>query len=237
LANAYLLVSHGSRDPRPQMAIDRLIQQLHGLLPAPQLIASAQLELAELALHAQINNFASKCELQGYDRLQILPLFLISGAHAIEDIPAEVSLAREKIGDRIEIAVLPFLGTHAAFTNSIAPTDTNPSSWEIILAHGTRRAGGNAIVEELAARLDRVAAYWSVAPSLAERVAEAIATGANEVTIWPYFLFAGTITDAIAASVAELQQQYPQVKLNLAAPIGDRPELVAAIASILATDR
>jgi sirohydrochlorin cobaltochelatase len=236
LANAYLLVSHGSRDPRPQMAIDRLIQQLHGLLPAPQLIASAQLELAELALHAQINNFASKCELQGYDRLQILPLFLISGAHAIEDIPAEVSLAREKIGDRIEIAVLPFLGTHAAFTNAIAPNDA-ATNRGVILAHGTRRAGGNAIVEELAARLDRVAAYWSVAPSLAERVAEAIATGANEVTIWPYFLFAGTITDAIAASVAELQQQYPQVKLNLAAPIGDRPELVAAIASILATDR
>jgi sirohydrochlorin cobaltochelatase len=83
--------------------------------------------------------------------------------------------------------------------------------------------------------MDLVAAYWSVPPSLAQQVAAAIAAGANEIGILPYFLFAGGITDAIAESVAQLQQQYPQVRLVFGEPIGNSSALVNTIGKILAS--
>jgi sirohydrochlorin cobaltochelatase len=101
------------------------------------------------------------------------------------------------------------------------------------MAHGSRKAGGNAIVEQLANRLNVVVAYWSISPSLADTVTELVATGATEIGILPYFLFAGGITDSIEKLVSELRAQHPQVQLRLGEPIGNSPELVSTIGKIL----
>jgi sirohydrochlorin cobaltochelatase len=238
LSDAYLLVSHGSRDPRPQMAIDRLAQQLRLWLQefapvkSPTLVATAQLELAAKPLHVQISDFARNCS-DEIERVVILPLFLIPGVHVMDDIPTEVALAAQEIGDKVKLIVTSFLGADPDFANLFARNRSCLPSQSIILSHGSRRSGGNEIVERLAAKLNLTAAYWSVPPSLPDRVAEAIATGATEVGILPYFLFAGGITDAIGESVAQLRQQYSQVKLILGEPIGNSPELVTTIGKIL----
>ena len=239
MSNAYLLVSHGSRDPRPQTAIDRLAEQLRLHLEtilaieSPILVSTAQLELAAQPLHLQIDDFARQCTEIGISKIVILPLFLIPGVHVMEDIPAEVILATEKIGDLVTLVVTPFLGENPNFANLF---EANRSSWlgqNIIVAHGSRKAGGNAIVEQLAHRLDLTVAYWSVAPSLADTVAQLIATGATEIGILPYFLFAGGITDAIEKLISELSAQYPQVQLRVGEPVGNSPELVGTIGRIL----
>jgi len=175
--------------------------------------------------------------------MAILPLFLIPGVHVMEDIPAEVAIAAQEIANsvpaqssqRVELTVLPFLGEDPDFANLFAQNRSCLPSQTIILAHGSRRAGGNAIVEHLASSVNLKAAYWSVAPSLTDRVAQLVATGATAIGILPYFLFAGGITDAIAKSVAQLREQFPQVELILGEPIGNSPELVATIAKILAS--
>jgi sirohydrochlorin cobaltochelatase len=239
LADAYLLVSHGSRDPRPQIAVTQLAQQLSSWLSefsaveSPILVATAQLELADKPLHIQISDFAHNYPEIGITRIVILPLFLIPGVHVMDDIPAEVAIASREIDDRVKLIVAPFLGSHSDFTNLFAQNRSGLPSQSIILAHGSRRSGGNAIVEQLAINLDLKAAYWSVTPSLPERVAELVATGATEIGILPYFLFAGGITDAIESLVAQLRQQYPQVRSILGEPIGNSPELVSTIAKIL----
>jgi sirohydrochlorin cobaltochelatase len=238
LIDAYLLVSHGSRDPRPQIAISLLAEQLSGWLQkddvlAPPLVATAQLELAAVPLHTQIGDFASLCRQQGIDRVTILPLFLISGVHVMEDIPAQIALAEREIGESIKLVVADFLGANADFLDLFARNRSGLPSQSIILAHGSRRAGSNQIVERLAHELELAPAYWSVAPSLVDRVTTAIATGATEIGILPYFLFSGGITDAIAESIAQLRQQFPDVKLILGEPIGNSPELAATIGKIL----
>jgi sirohydrochlorin cobaltochelatase len=238
LSNAYLLVSHGSRDPRPQATIAQLAQQLNSQLPqsaaveSPNLVATAQLELADKPLHLQIKDFGDRCLEIGISRVVILPLFLIAGVHVMEDIPAEVAIAQQLVGDRLRLVTAPFLGSHPDFANLFAQNRSGLPDRSIILAHGSRRSGGNAIVAGLAERLDLQAAYWSVAPSLPDRVAELSSIDATEIGILPYFLFAGGITDAIEQLVAQLSQQYPQVKLILGAPIGNSPELVATIGNI-----
>lgn len=230
------------------MAIDRLSHQLSSYLgqvstiESPILVATAQLELAQQPLHVQISDFARNCT-DGITRIAILPLFLIPGVHVMEDIPAEVEIAAQEIANsvpaqsyqRVELTVLPFLGEDPDFANLFAQNRSGLPSQTIILAHGSRRAGGNAIVEHLASSVNLTAAYWSVAPSLTDRVAELVATGATEIGILPYFLFAGGITDAIAQSVAQLREQFPQVELILGEPMGNSPELVATIAKILAS--
>jgi sirohydrochlorin cobaltochelatase len=239
LSDAYLLISHGSRDPRPQVAVASLARQLGEWLQRdapgalPILVETAQLELAPTPLHVQIRDFADRCQNSGIDRMIILPLFLIPGVHVMEDIPAEVAIADREIGDKVKLVVTAFLGDNPNFTNLFAQNRSTLPSRSIILAHGSRRAGGNDLVERLAHDLDLQAAYWSVSPSLAERVSAQIAAGATEIGILPYFLFTGAIADAIAESISQLRQQYPQVKLILAEPIGNSPELVATIGKIL----
>jgi sirohydrochlorin cobaltochelatase len=226
------------------MAINQLATQLSLQLrdfctvESPMLVATAQLELADKPLHVQINDFVSKCAEIGIERVLLLPLFLIPGVHVMEDIPAEVAIALDRaklLHQQVELIVLPFLGSNREFTNLFAQNRSCLPGQSIILAHGSRRSGGNTLVEQLASNLDLKVAYWSVAPSLTERVVELAATGATEIGILPYFLFAGGITDAIAILVVQLRQQHPQVKLRSGEPIFQEisPELVATLGKIL----
>ena len=239
MSDAYLLVSHGSRDPRPQLAIDHLAAQLRlhlesiAPLKSPILVSTAQLELAAQPLHCQISDFAHKCTASGITRIVMLPLFLIPGVHVMADIPAEIALATPTLEQFGELVCLPFLGAHPTFTNLFEVNRSALPSQSILLAHGSRQTGGNTIVEQLASGLDLQPAYWSVAPSLADTVHKLVATGATEIGILPYFLFAGKITEAIEQLVAELSAQHLSVQLRLAEPVGTSPELVRTIAKIL----
>ncbi len=238
MSSAYLLVSHGSRDPRPQIAVTHLAQQLSLYLSQvdrvnlPALVGTAQLELAETPLHLQIKDFAQNCIESGIDRIAIVPLFLLPGVHVMEDIPAEVALAAGEIGTKVKLILTPFLGSHPDLLDLFVENRSELPSSTIILPHGSRRSGGNTIVETLGANLGVEIAYWSIEPSLTERVTALTTAGATEIGILPYFLFAGGITDAIAELVTQLRQQFPQIKLILGEPIGNSPKLVGVLGKI-----
>ncbi|MFP4007811.1 MAG: sirohydrochlorin chelatase, partial [Spirulinaceae cyanobacterium] len=75
-SSAYLLVSHGSRDPRPQKAAvhlaDLVSQRLSSSHRAP-IVTTAALELAPTPLYQEIYQQAQKYQLE---QLHIVPLFL-----------------------------------------------------------------------------------------------------------------------------------------------------------------
>jgi sirohydrochlorin cobaltochelatase len=233
LSSAYLLVSHGSRDPRPQIAVNQLAHQLSQWLqlssPLQNIhVSTAQLELGDKPLHVQILEFARSHNVQ---KVVICPLFLLPGVHVMEDIPTEVAIAKGEVG--LEIVVMPFLGACADLSDMFAHNRLMMPERAILLAHGSRREHGNDVVEQLAARLDVGNAYWSIEPSLTDRAIEYIEAGATEIGILLYFLFAGGITDAIGKSVEELRQKFPHVKFSVGEAIGDRPELVDTIGKML----
>lgn len=108
---AYLLVTHGSRDPRSQAGAEQLARQLRqqfGLEDVPGdrqsqvnsrgeiivAIATAVLELGPAPLHLQIEKFVRKVAPLGVTRLKLLPLFLLPGVHVREDLPEELHLAQ-----------------------------------------------------------------------------------------------------------------------------------------------
>ncbi|MEL4896360.1 sirohydrochlorin chelatase [Crocosphaera sp. Alani8] len=249
LTSAYLLVSHGSRDPRPQIALERLSYlveeqlQLHinpknnsdksnscTVLSPVTMVQTASLELSEVPLWEKIEQFANKLTKVGINNLKVVPLFLLPGVHVREDIPREIAVAQEKIGPRISIELYPYLGSYEALIKIISHQfSTHPQDAKIIVAHGSRRQGGNRSVEASATRLNAQVAYWSIQPSLSEQVNALIKQGQQNITIAPYFLFTGGITNMIAQQVQQLQDNSPHTKLNLGQPLGATPEMAKLI--------
>jgi sirohydrochlorin ferrochelatase len=188
------------------------------------------LELSPLALHQQIAEFGDRALELGCDRLQIVPLFLLPGVHVMEDIPAEVALAQQSLGLKLEVR--PYLGSHPGLIRLLASQLDRLKAW-ILLAHGSSRAGAEQPTEAIARQLETLSAYWAVAPSLESRVQELVSRGNVQIGILPYFLFAGGITDAIAQKVKQLQEQFPSIDFHLAQPLGASQELTDLILDLV----
>ncbi|MBC6420322.1 MAG: sirohydrochlorin chelatase [Hormoscilla sp. SP5CHS1] len=230
--SAYILVSHGSRDRRPQLAMAKLGQLLSDKLGVE--VGTATLELGPLPLHAQICELANRAIAVGCKQLQVLPLFMLPGVHVMEDIPAAVALAQQALGNRMAIEIRPYLGSHGGLEQLLATQQQEllADAW-ILLSHGSRSVGGNQPVLEMASKLSAMAAYWSVRPTLESSIAELAADGAASIGILPYFLFAGGITEAIAWRVRQLLFEFPTVQLQLGKPIEASVELADLILELI----
>ncbi|MBW4629950.1 MAG: sirohydrochlorin chelatase [Brasilonema octagenarum HA4186-MV1] len=250
MASAHLLVSHGSHDPRPEIAIQHLVELLcHKIqsdllvtttggitsqLKCQTLVGTAYLELNPEPLHKQIIKFAKNALDSGCDSLKIQPLFLLPGVHVMEDIPAQVALAQQAIGQNIKIFLQPYLGSHPGLECLLAKQlIATKAEAKILLAHGSRRLEGNVPVEAMAAKIGAVAAYLGVSPSLEARVQELVGTGYKNLAIIPYFLFPGGMTDTVAQKQQELKLQFPEVNFQLTEPLGASKELVELIWDLL----
>lgn len=263
MTSAYLLVSHGSRDPRPQIALDRLAylldQQLVTREVCPsryQAVSSSQkliegattllretesirvrtatLECHPLPLHQQIIEAAYRHKTSGFSKLKIMPLFLLPGVHVQVDLPAEVEAAQSQLGNSNQLELCPYLGSSSRILEILAQKfNPDPTEVRIILAHGSRRVGGNTVIENLAHQLNAIACYWSVPPNLETVIANLDLKKSKKITILPYFLFSGSITDAIAAQVQQFQQKFPQIAFRISSPLGATPELAQLILDLV----
>ncbi len=257
-------MAHGSRDPRSQVALERLeylvaqtLEQLepaiqrrnsspflaetsHGqtmtLAPSARRIPrlfTASLECHPLPLHQQIQKIAREIKGYGGDRLRILPLFLLPGVHVRDDLPQEIDLAQGSLRSSITLELLPHLGSLAGISDLLKnQCQQFPSAKPVLVAHGSRRPGGNSPMVAMAQHLGAEVAYWSMPPSLESVIASLATSSAHqpqELVVIPYFLFSGGISEAIAAQLRVLQSQYPSLRLHLGYPLGATPDLAHLI--------
>ena len=302
---AYLLISHGSRDPRPQEAMDRLAdlvrkrleaklhspganescaahlpqsdsshQSFHSGLdttpanekmtgststlarptlssrrsqsgelfrePSPRklcsevIVGTACLELSPLPLHEQIYEFGLRLKAAGVTELKLLPVFLMSGVHVMEDIPAEVETAKAKLGDTLRLSLCSHLGSHPemtqVLTNRLA---TASAQGTLLVAHGSRRPKGNQAIQALSKQVGTPVAYWATAPDIEAQVVNLMQQGYQRLAILPYFLFAGGITDAIAHRTEELAERFPKVTFRLLPMLGATEEVAQMAADLV----
>lgn len=223
LSIAYLLVFHGSRYASTAIAATRLANLLTESLPNP-LVSTAALELAALPLEESIFDFAQVAIADGYQTIRLIPLFLSQGVHVREDIPQAIAQAKQKLGTTINLELASYLGGCPEMAALLAQQSAQiapPTAKRILLAHGSRLAGGNRPYETLATELNAINAYWSVCPNLAEVVQSLVKNHSNTIEIILYFLFPGKITQAIADQVTQLQVEFPQTDLILTPPLVD----------------
>jgi sirohydrochlorin cobaltochelatase len=233
---AYLLVTHGSNDPRPAIAVANLAESIADALAAT--VGTATLELATTSLARQIETFAKNVAAEGVRKVLLLPLFLQLGVHVSEDLPAEVAAARQALADDrefpdIEIELLPDLGGAPSLTAMLRDRRQHLPPNAIVLAHGSRRSGGNDRIEAIATELNLSPAYWSISPKLTQAVVPFLQCDVKEIGVLLYFLFPGGITDAITATIAEIQTEYPSVKILVSPPIGNDELFAKTIVDLL----
>jgi sirohydrochlorin ferrochelatase len=158
-----------------------------------------------------------------------VPLFLLAGVHVMDDIPAEVEQARQALPG-VTLEVCPHLGSHPGIKGLLRQKlQSTANKTPILLAHGSRRPGGNDAICALAQALGGAAAFWAVDPSLESQVIHYMQTGVQRVAILPYFLFAGTTTDAITHLTEELAERFPKLGFHLLPPLGPSPELARLV--------
>jgi sirohydrochlorin cobaltochelatase len=229
MKTAYLLVSHGSRDPLFGLAVDRVAVACKQQL-ADSAVGTAYLELAPTSLTEQIVAFIEQTNCQ---KLKLLPLFLAPGVHAVTDLPAAVSQAQLILGDKCKLILLDYLGSAMPQILATLRQSLPPSS--ILLVHGSRQGGDFFI--SLANDLNLVPAYWAICPpdqpasTLTDRVSEFASQ--PEIGILQYFLFPGKTATAIAAAISELKLRFPHCQLQSTALLGEHPLVMQAIGQLL----
>jgi sirohydrochlorin cobaltochelatase len=206
-AAALFLVTHGSSDRRSWLALQNLVTVARS--QSDRNISGGCLEGQPLSLAQQLEQFATEVIQSGGSEIVILPLFLLAGVHVSQDIPEQVAIANSKLHEKFPNKFI-FRTTAHLGTNLQIPSlllqhfqkYTEQSNLEqqgrILMAHGSRRAGANQVVEDLASQSYAIAAYWGVEPKIETQIENLISRGINKVTVLPYFLTEGGITEAIA---------------------------------------
>jgi sirohydrochlorin ferrochelatase len=197
-------------------------------------VLGVNLECQSLPLHQQIVERVYPLIDQGVTTVNILPLFLSPGVHVCEDLPAEIRQAQLSLATSCRLKTLPYLGSSPLLIPWLEQCfwqyQTRPQAQRILLAHGSRRPGGNRAIAQVAQRLNAQVTFWKTEPSL-DQVLSQFPSPA-QVVILPYFLFAGGTTDAIQTKTQQLQQQHPGLNLKLGEPLGPNPMLARLIATV-----
>jgi sirohydrochlorin ferrochelatase len=205
-------------------------------VPAKPLVGTGCLELSPIPLHQQIIDFSRRAGATGVKTIRVVPVFLLKGVHVMEDIPEEIHQAQQALPE-LAIELCPPLGSHPHLKQVLHKKwQAGGAGTLVLVAHGSRRAGGNDSIVATANALEGKAAFWAVSPRLEEAVMPFIQNGVQHLTILPYFLFAGKITDAINHATQELKNCFPEVTFHLLPPLGPT-EPVASLVTDLALNR
>ncbi|MEN9362318.1 MAG: hypothetical protein RL095_3853 [Verrucomicrobiota bacterium] len=107
-----ILMVHGSRVGATSQELDALAAQLAS--GSGVAVTTAYMELQRPSLEERIAELAG----HGERRIRILPLFILAGRHAMEDIPAQVELCRRRFPE-LEVELAPHLGAQPAFAKAL----------------------------------------------------------------------------------------------------------------------
>jgi sirohydrochlorin cobaltochelatase len=113
----------------------------------------------------------------------------------------------------------------------------------VLFAHGARNDEWaqpfRRLVAELGERLpgERIVLAFLelMPPSLEECAAALYADGVRQLRVVPVFFgVGGHLKSDLPRTAAELRKRYPDIDLTVEPPIGERPEVIAAIADAIA---
>jgi len=108
-----VLIAHGSRDTRLYAAFETLVQNLQ------KETGANKIHLCYMQFTSQtLADIAQEAVQDGCRKLLVLPLFMTSGKHVLETIPAQADQARATHPD-LEINILPPVGEHPEILEAI----------------------------------------------------------------------------------------------------------------------
>ncbi len=122
--DALLLVAHGSRRQQSNNEVIELADKLRDSFHDDyKIVHSGFLELASPSIPEGIEN----CITDGATRITILPYFLNSGRHVVEDVPDIVAAAKNRHPD-VDIIIAPHLGASPLMVELLIESAKSASS-------------------------------------------------------------------------------------------------------------
>lgn len=222
-----LLVAHGSRDPRSARTVRRLADRVAVRWPGPVGASFLDFDTPSVAESLRRHRHASPI---------VVPLLLTSAYHRRVDLPAVLhdTGVTADVADVLGPAApeeAPDPRLLGALSRRLSELDLRPRFDGIVLiAAGTSDASARSTVDRVAEQLSTVhhapcmVGYASASgPTPREAVAGLRRAGATHVVAASYFLAAGRLYDAAAASALT------GGSVGVAAPLGAATELVELI--------
>ncbi len=240
-ATALMVVGHGTTSPDGIRQFTEVVEQLRARVDMP--VGHGFLEFAEPDINSGISKLLAKHRCSD---VIVLPLLLLAAGHVKNDVPASVLEARRDF-EQVSFTYARDL--------SITPTlleiveDRSQTPFEFIRGHKQPEKGRKftLLVGRGSTDLDANSDLYKIARLLAERgalgevdpafislarpnVPDALdklrLLGATEITIAPYFLFAGALLQRIYFQSRAWQNHNPDVELRLASEMGPDPRIV-----------
>jgi sirohydrochlorin cobaltochelatase len=241
---ALLLMAHGSRDADARAEYRRIHAALAERL-APVPVVFSVLEFPGEDGLPSISDGWNQCLAAGASRIVALPFFLFPAGHVREDLPTELSAAREA-GGWAALDLLPPLGaadellealeTRAQDAAGIVTTGENSTTAVILVGAGTSDPDANGDLcksarlfwERSGERYPLVEAAWVslTRPTVLDVIERCVRLGADRIVAVPYFLNTGVLLKRIDNRLAEARETYPGLPISRGEHIGLHPSLL-----------
>ena len=231
-----LLVSHGSRSPRPAEEKAALADKLRVRFPHVE-IRTAYLELAEPSVTQSLLHMEE-------DRIQevlVLPLMLFPAMHVSEDIP-EILRNYRLSGSPVNIHYGSETGSSGriieAAAQAVRRSGGENAEGLALLVKGSSNPAvaerGQNVLEALLQRLQiptgRLCFTGDKAPGLQQTLEELVEQGMARLAVSPFLLFSGRLKDRADQTVAAFTAAHPAVKITTAPVLYDQPGVLDALA-------
>jgi sirohydrochlorin ferrochelatase len=211
--DAVLYVCHGSRVPEAREQAVEFIKKCMQKNPAP-IQEYCFLELAKPSIEG---GFIT-CVERGAGRIAVIPVLLLTAAHAKEDIPDELRKVSVKYPE-VEVRYGRPIGVHEAMVEILIEKlcetnkEADADSQVLLVGRGSSDPDSkrdlNLIASQLEQRLKgasvRTCFLTAASPKLPEALDMAMQSRASKVFIIPYLLFTGILMKTIEQAIKEYE--------------------------------
>ncbi|SPJ34034.1 sirohydrochlorin chelatase [Kushneria phyllosphaerae] len=112
MTTALIVLAHGSTDSRWQAPFETLEQRLKARMTTP--VRLAYMELCD----PLIENVVAELHAEGFNTIDILPLFFAAGRHLREDVPGQLDALRKEHPE-LSLTLLDPVGQHPSFADVV----------------------------------------------------------------------------------------------------------------------
>ncbi|WP_138416194.1 sirohydrochlorin chelatase [Aquibacillus sediminis] len=229
---AVLYICHGSRVPAATAEAIEFVEKTMKLVDAP-IQEYCFLELAS----PSISEGVRQCVEQGATKIAVVPVLLLTAAHAKQDIPQELEVEKNQypeikfsygrplgVNDRMVDAVLERIHAKSPDVEGLDILLIGRGSSDQDAVADTQE-----IVDLLQSQLPKSSSVRkcflaAAQPKFEEALVERVQSGAERIMLVPYLLFTGILMTGIEKTVNELELQ-PAQEVLISDYLGSHPNV------------
>lgn len=240
MAEALLLVGHGSRDPEGNEHFLRFAGRVRAAMP-DRPVQPCFIEFAAPPIPEAIDSLVA----QGSREITVVPVILFAAGHAKVEVPEHLDDARRRYpGVRFQYGrplgvhplLVDILDEQLRVAEAAAAPRNRAETAVLLVGRGSSDPDANGDLFKMGRLLWEGRGFANVeccfmgitAPLLAEGLKRCVTLGARRVIVLPYFLYTGVLLKRMHRQMTEFAAHYPDVEFLFASDqgMGHHPNLL-----------